>query len=697
MFFQPPSLTSTVPYRQPSLFRPQHLEESSHSQVDGGSSPNTSSRTSSRNDLFNMDWKASSPTSPNTRMGDPSYSAAPTGLISPVMKMEDCFSGRPAANSRSLLPPLQIRTTSTPTAPVPNPVPNPIPVSVPSLSLPTPEFDSSSPYMGPSRLNTCRFPSDDQGSPTDQERDNTLDPVDGLGRNHGRNRVSSESTTMSSPTMPITPTSPMSMSIPDHSTSKVSPLIVSPNSGDGQADRTLPRVSESCVSPVSSSTSRKRLRLIHSKQCLLGEGRYAQVYHATLDGTACAVKVFASDDISTREQAARESQVMRKLQGDEDGGRRICKFLGLIEEDEVEHEWPTTLSRSSSLREKSSRRRSRSETIELIDENLLQTYPACSPVPSQALYLTMSYFTHGTMDQLVGHSPHLVSKSLWQKWMIQGLEALDWCQSRNIVHADIKPANFLLDDELDLYLSDFGSAIIIDPADRAPVDGLGLGTVSYSSPEIVDPSPSKSFSYPTDIFSFGVSLYQALTGRPPYKGKRPVEIMYLVRKGAFWQTEERERLARHGMLESPTSTEEAEEAGGIKRSGSLTVPTHSQIPSHSLMLKTPSTDGLPSQGKSNAASTASEHEKAGTSPNEQSLLDYALRRPSHQINMTPYLNRSPTYSSFDRPYTDDSPAMIFLDGQNRVPESWREMIKNMVHPEQKSRPTANQLLVRLQR
>jgi serine/threonine protein kinase len=103
---------------------------------------------------------------------------------------------------------------------------------------------------------------------------------------------------------------------------------------------------------------------------------------------------------------------------------------------------------------------------------------------------------------------------------------------------------------MNLRLGDFGSALRINP-DDPPHDGIGLGTVSYSSPEIVDPSSERTFSFPSDLFSFGVTMRQCMTGREPYEGLRTVELMYHVRKGNYWEWHARRDI---DLPSSPSST-----------------------------------------------------------------------------------------------------------------------------------------------
>ncbi|WVF70782.1 hypothetical protein IAT40_005576 [Kwoniella sp. CBS 6097] len=159
------------------------------------------------------------------------------------------------------------------------------------------------------------------------------------------------------------------------------------------------------------------------------------------------------------------------------------------------------------------------------------------------LVLLLEHAPLGTLDRMLRTSPQLVGRSLWERWAREGAEALEWVHGKGVVHADIKPGNLLLTTDLHLRLSDFGSSLLIHPS-HPPTDGLGLGTLPFSPPELVD--PTQTFSFPVDIFALGATLYQCITGREPFRGSRTIEMMHHVRKGGLWAYEERERLHRVG-------------------------------------------------------------------------------------------------------------------------------------------------------
>ncbi|MGE2818127.1 serine/threonine-protein kinase PknH/PknJ [Mycobacterium heidelbergense] len=96
-------------------------------------------------------------------------------------------------------------------------------------------------------------------------------------------------------------------------------------------------------------------------------------------------------------------------------------------------------------------------------------------------------------------------------------KALDYAHARNVVHRDVKPANFLLSQtagaEERVMLADFGIARALDDAAGLTGSGVVLATVAYAAPEVL---AGAAFDGCADLYSLGCTLFRMLTGKPPF-------------------------------------------------------------------------------------------------------------------------------------------------------------------------------------
>lgn len=112
-------------------------------------------------------------------------------------------------------------------------------------------------------------------------------------------------------------------------------------------------------------------------------------------------------------------------------------------------------------------------------------------------------------------------------WIAQAADALGYAHEHEVIHRDVKPANMIIDSKtMQLKLTDFGVARIAGA--QQTQTGIVLGSPSYMSPEQIR---GDKLTGQTDVFSLGVTLYQALTQQLPFAGDTLPTLAYAITQG----------------------------------------------------------------------------------------------------------------------------------------------------------------------
>ena len=135
------------------------------------------------------------------------------------------------------------------------------------------------------------------------------------------------------------------------------------------------------------------------------------------------------------------------------------------------------------------------------------------------LVMVMEFVAGETLANRLARAPLSTAEAV--NYADQVLSALSYAHKQNIIHRDIKPANMMLTAQGVVKLMDFGIARSVTDGSLTST-GTTLGSLNYMPPEQVRGEAADARS---DIYSFGVSLYEMLTGKLPFQGDSQYSLM----------------------------------------------------------------------------------------------------------------------------------------------------------------------------
>lgn len=137
-------------------------------------------------------------------------------------------------------------------------------------------------------------------------------------------------------------------------------------------------------------------------------------------------------------------------------------------------------------------------------------------------FYAMELVEGGTLDKLLEERGKFSAEVAIQL-ALQMASGLAYAHERGVVHRDVKPGNFLLTTAGKLKLSDFGLATV-EAATKITAAGKTMGTFPYMAPEQIRGRPPVSAQ--TDLYALGCVIFEMLTGRTPFIGDTPAEVMH---------------------------------------------------------------------------------------------------------------------------------------------------------------------------
>jgi serine/threonine-protein kinase len=134
------------------------------------------------------------------------------------------------------------------------------------------------------------------------------------------------------------------------------------------------------------------------------------------------------------------------------------------------------------------------------------------------VYFAMRYIRGRNLLEIINQEGPLTPRKA-VNYLLPISDALKYAHRKGLIHRDIKPANIIIDEQGTPMLADFGLAMNANT--KLETTGIVYGTMQYMSPEQFK---NERLDYRTDVYSFGISFYEIVIGKPPFHRLSKMEL-----------------------------------------------------------------------------------------------------------------------------------------------------------------------------
>jgi serine/threonine protein kinase/formylglycine-generating enzyme required for sulfatase activity/cephalosporin-C deacetylase-like acetyl esterase len=162
------------------------------------------------------------------------------------------------------------------------------------------------------------------------------------------------------------------------------------------------------------------------------------------------------------------------------------------------------------------------QSASALQHNHICTIHDIDETDDRQMFIVMDFYAGETLKKRIERGPLAIKEAI--DIALQVARGLEAAHEAGITHRDIKPANVMVASKGEAKIVDFGLAKLAGQT-KLTKAGSTVGTVAYMSPEQVR---GEEADEQTDIWSFGVLLYELVTGQLPFRGEHESAMMYLI-------------------------------------------------------------------------------------------------------------------------------------------------------------------------